>query len=432
MMQTDLLESVQGSLVEALAEGKTFRTWAKGIRPELEKAGWWGVGEVDDPLAGERKLAQLGSPHRLKKIYQVNMRQARAAGQWQRIQRTKKALPFLIYELGPSSEHREQHVAWHGTILPVDDPWWDTHTPMNGWGCKCRVRQISGRERERLVRDGVPDQGVAELDSEGLPTGRRIRGRVPAKTERPPLNLQKWRNQRLGATFKIPRGIDPGFETNPGAIYRLDRFSHAFTQKLTKLQPEIGSAAFEAVRGRVLPVISREFRALAAPVLKMVERHEFKPAGDMMVVGAVKPKVASWLTNNFGVSLRSSALAIRTNEIVHLYRDTKKSRGAAAAKSDVLRLPEILNQPVNIYWDTGYRGKKKSAQEPALLYVFPAQGRLGKIVVRLNFREKGIREDGTREKLTVNWVRTAGTAQDFNFNESHEGIRRYRQFPGTE
>ena len=48
------------------------------------------------------------------------MRSARGAGQWDRIQRTKKLMPYLIYELGPSSDHRPEHEAWAGTCLPVE------------------------------------------------------------------------------------------------------------------------------------------------------------------------------------------------------------------------------------------------------------------------------------------------------------------------
>jgi hypothetical protein len=62
------------------------------------------------------------------------MRVSRSAGQWQRIDRTKKTLPYLVYYLGPSANHRDEHVGWAGTILPVDHPWWDTHFVPNGWG----------------------------------------------------------------------------------------------------------------------------------------------------------------------------------------------------------------------------------------------------------------------------------------------------------
>ena len=32
---------------------------------------------------------------------------------------------------------RPEHRAWHGLILPIDHPLWDTHYPPNGWGCRC-------------------------------------------------------------------------------------------------------------------------------------------------------------------------------------------------------------------------------------------------------------------------------------------------------
>ena len=428
MMQADLLNDVQRSLATALEQGQTFRTWSKSIRPQLEKAGWWGVQAVDDPLMDERRLAQLGSPRRLKTIYRVNLRQARATGQWQRIQRTKKALPFLIYELGPSVEHRDDHVAWHGTILPVDDPWWDTHTPMNGWGCKCRIRQISARQRDRLIKEGVPDQGVPELDDNGLPTGRRIRGKLPAKTQAPPQQMREWRNERLGKTLRIPKGIDPGFETNSGAIYRTDRFAHTFTQKLTKLEPEIGAKAFELVRERVMPVVSREFRRFATPLLSQVEavdRGSTKKIRDQkqaLVIGSIKPGVAQWLSREFGVQLSSSALVIRDAEVVRLFRTSKRARGAAVAREDLLELPSIIDQPDEVIWDTGKRGDGRQEQ-PALLYVFKATDGVGKIIVRLNYQQQVRDESGRRSKPTVNFVRSSGIVQEADLKQS-----RYQHF----
>lgn len=133
-MQVDVLTAIQGEIVKAIEKGTTLQQFKKDLEPTLQRLGWWGVKKVKDPVSGETKLAQLGSPRRLKTIYQANMRQARAAGQWDRIQRTKERRPYLVYSLGPSERHREVHVLWNGKVLLADDPWWDEHMPPNGWG----------------------------------------------------------------------------------------------------------------------------------------------------------------------------------------------------------------------------------------------------------------------------------------------------------
>jgi len=216
--QLDVLDNIREALDQAQAEGRTYRQFARELTPELQRMGWWGKAIMEDPLTGEIKGVQLGSPRRLKTIYRANMRTARAAGQWQRAQRTKKALPYLIYELGPSREHRVEHVAWHGTLLPVDDPWWDTHMPPNGWGCKCRVRQVTQWEYDRLIKDGVPAPDRAQvIDSDtGLPTGHREEKTTPVKTTAPAIHYVSWKNKRTGVTEMVPEGIDPGWDTNPG------------------------------------------------------------------------------------------------------------------------------------------------------------------------------------------------------------------------
>lgn len=76
----------------------------------------------------------------------------RAAAQWQRIQRTKRAMPYLLYQLGPSRE--PCHPQWDGVLLPVDDPWWITHFPPNSNGCKCWVRPVSKHEHQKMLASG--------------------------------------------------------------------------------------------------------------------------------------------------------------------------------------------------------------------------------------------------------------------------------------
>ncbi|WP_188009237.1 phage head morphogenesis protein [Grimontia hollisae] len=193
MMQLDMLQDVKEALNQALEEGQTFSQFAANLKPYLIKKGWWGEQLARDPLDGDIKVVKLGSNARLKTIYRTNMRTARAAGQWERIERTQTTHPFLLYELGPSREHRKEHQAWAGIILPANHPWWQTHMPPNGWGCKCRVRQLSQREADRLIASGQ------------------------YRTEAPPHEERDWVNKRTGEVERVPRGIDPGWSYHPGS-----------------------------------------------------------------------------------------------------------------------------------------------------------------------------------------------------------------------
>jgi hypothetical protein len=216
-MTVDVLETLRGAVDQALAEGRTFRDFSKDLQPELEKLGWWGSKEMPDPKTGELKDAQLGSPRRLKVIYQTNLRTARAAGKWERAQRTKKLLPYMRYSLGASKEHRPEHVAWDGLELLKDDPWWDVHMPPNGWGCKCWVQELT----------------KSEVDSTGGPD------------EAPADEMQEWTNPRTGETEMLPKGISPGFNFNPGKA-REEKQLDQFKEKLNGVSANAADAVHRA------------------------------------------------------------------------------------------------------------------------------------------------------------------------------------------
>ena len=224
----DILSDFHGALVEHLEGGGTMRTFEKQLTPVLQKKGWWGEREVTDPETGETVRAQLGSPRRLRTIFRANMRSARAAGQWERIQRTKRTHPFLRYSASSSEERRAEHLGWVGTLLPADDEWWNDHFPPNGWGCKCWVRQVSAAEA----------------------------GRLGGQTDRPPRDEVEWTNPRTGVTMRVDRGLDPSWASNPG----LDR---------PRLLAEMLARGIDGV-GELSEALAREEigRTLASPLLE--------------------------------------------------------------------------------------------------------------------------------------------------------------------
>jgi len=189
--EMDLLEAMRGEVQRALDEGLPFAQFQKSWRANPALAGWWGRKAMEDPLTGEVVEAQLGSPRRLRTIYDANLRSARAAGQWERIERTKGAFPYLEYTLGASEKHRPHHADKEGLILPVDSPFWDEWMPPNGWGCKCKVRPVTRREAERRGISATPD----------IPDRKVV-------------------NKRTGDVQLVPVGIDPGWQRNPGKLRR--------------------------------------------------------------------------------------------------------------------------------------------------------------------------------------------------------------------
>lgn len=190
-MRKDILEDIREAVDEALVEGLTFRQFQQNLEPKLRAKGWWGRREMVDPITGETRLAQLGSPRRLRTIYDTNLRMSRAYGRWERIQRLKGTMPYLRYVAVLDARTRPEHAIWHGTVLPVDHPWWNTHFPPNGWHCRCIVVQLSETAMKRFGYSVSPD---------------------------PSLQTRPWLNQRTGEMVQVPLGIDPGFAHNVGRV----------------------------------------------------------------------------------------------------------------------------------------------------------------------------------------------------------------------
>lgn len=164
-MGEDVLAAMKSAVDSAIEGGLPFAEFQKRVRDTLAALGWWGVQDRTNPKTGEVERVEIGTPRRLKTIYVTNARVARAVGQWQRIQRTKDLRPYLIYELGPSQKHRPEHESWAGTILKVDDAAWGRMYPPNGWGCKCRVRQITAKEADRKGGE-TPAPDTSSIDPE--------------------------------------------------------------------------------------------------------------------------------------------------------------------------------------------------------------------------------------------------------------------------
>lgn len=221
LARLDLLQSIREQITRSVGGDLTRRDYMRNGEEILAKAGWWGEKTILDPETGEAVTTTF-NPARLKLIFDVNTRVAYAAGQWERIQRTKAMHPYIRYVTKGDERVRASHKTWNNLVLPVDHPFWLTHWPPNGWRCRCRVVAISQRDYDR---------GLS-------PTGEPLNKTAPEDLTR------EWVNDRTGEILDVPVGVDPGFAYNPGvAGARAAAIKKIAEQKLSSVPRQMARAA---------------------------------------------------------------------------------------------------------------------------------------------------------------------------------------------
>ena len=221
MTRNELLNEIYSMLMGALAEGVTQAEFAATLTARLAERGW------APPPAGS------GVPARLARIHDSHLRVARAAGQWERIRQNQSEMPYLLYQVGPSPARWEPHRHWEGLILPVDDEFWEYASPPNGFGCKCRVLQLTAAEADRLEHGGVT--GKNRQTVEGKEAGPASEERtIRVSRERPPRRVVDWKIPSTGMMTQVTIGIDPGWDYHPGRE-RSHGVREAFNQYLDRL-----------------------------------------------------------------------------------------------------------------------------------------------------------------------------------------------------
>lgn len=172
-----IVADFKAAVDRALAEGRTQADFRADFDRIVARHGWSFNG---------------GAGWRSRVIFQTNLRTAYHAGKWAQAQRLKERRPFLRYVAVQDSRTRPEHMAWHGTVLPIDHPWWQTHFPPNGWNCRCTVQALSRRDLDRFG---------FQVSEQAPPVTRETRS---VNTPAGPV------------TVEVPEGIDTGFAYNVG------------------------------------------------------------------------------------------------------------------------------------------------------------------------------------------------------------------------
>ncbi|AJO79219.1 phage minor head protein [Pseudomonas sp. MRSN 12121] len=206
-MRLDLLSDIRGALETALLEGQTLKKFIADLQPVLESQGWWGQQVIVDS-EGVGELVQLGSPRRLKTIYQTNLQSAYMAGRKAEMEQTTETHPYWMYVAILDGKTRPSHRALHGQVFRHDDPIWSAIFPPNGFNCRCRVVALSEAAVKRRGLKVV--SSVGRMFTETVETGTDKRtGEIRTA---PVTGIRTTDAAGKAITFRT----DPGFNHAPG------------------------------------------------------------------------------------------------------------------------------------------------------------------------------------------------------------------------
>lgn len=135
LTRAELVEDVKFLVDEAIAKGTDLETFKKQFNRLIGRKGW-------NPGESRQKL-----------IMETNVRRAYSAGRHQQMSNPGliKRRPYRQWRHGDSVVPRPNHLALHNKVFDATDPFWDVvGAGCVGFGCKCKVFSLSGRDLKRM------------------------------------------------------------------------------------------------------------------------------------------------------------------------------------------------------------------------------------------------------------------------------------------
>jgi hypothetical protein len=287
-MKADLLTDLRDAVDKSIADGKSIQWFRKEFAGIVQKHGWEGWTGSD---------TKAGRDWRTRVIYSTNLSASYSAGRYAQLTHPDllKSRPYWKYVHNDTVAHpRPLHVSWSGMVLRHDDPFWQSHFPPNGWGCRCRITAVPASEYQGHP---APDDGEYTV------------------------------KDRFGNEHTLPKGIDYGWDYAPGA--NTDTSLRSMVQdKLIRYKPAITKALSRDVNRYINASATASEFAATIMADKAIQEHAW--LGFVQNAEAVKA-VADVDTTGHLVLLPSDAIH---HVIKHHEHDGKGQRLANAEDYD--------------------------------------------------------------------------------------------------
>ena len=370
MTELDLLKDTKNLLEKSLEQGQSYNSFKKEAMNLFSQKGWIGYKEVINPKTGEKETVELGTPRRIKTIFDSNINSAYAAGRYKEQLEEIDIAPYWQYMTVADERTRPEHAALHGKVFRADDPFWQNFYPPNGWGCRCFVRNLTKHE---LEKSGLK---VEKTDGQFLTVNKKIGGEIKQ------IPAFKFNDGGITRTL-IP---DAGWETNVGkSAWGIDvqawnkvkdmdeKIKYKFISKMAE-----NPYRKEVVQNYIEKSINKEYRNIAQEI----------------TISWFTPQIVKALIENRTEPI-TPIISMKLGKTTHTLRTGKIERGQALSIEQTKKIYDYINNPDEIYIDT---------QDFALIYVKYLQN--DEIIDGRNIIKIPIKINNTNRKLPVNYIST--------------------------
>ncbi|MBO2656171.1 minor capsid protein [Shewanella algae] len=287
---------------------------------------------------------------RTRVIFDTNRKSSYAAGRWEQYQRAKQTRPYLVYQTAGDSRVREEHEKWDDLVLPVDDPFWDTHYPPNDYGCRCTTRSASESD---LRRAGLSVSTPPDIEME--PRVNTTTGEVYPDT---------------------PKGIGTGWGYNVGKAWLGP--DNSLGQHILRLPPQDLTAVLQQNKP-YLNELQRVFPAWAKPL------KEGYASGKAHPVGLLDAEVLSEVLAT-DQPLKSATIFIDDWRLKRMGRSSKQSKGINLPEWITGNIPKALQAADAILLEQAAEARNIKT---SILYIIKLDDeRAAKLVVDLDYSSK--------------------------------------------
>lgn len=303
----------------------------------------------------------------LRTEYDTAVIRAHQAANWQKFEEEKDVLPNLEWIPSTSPNPSEDHMVFWGTILPVDDGFWDAHRPGDRWNCKCDLRSTD------KAATHAPDADIISKHDE------------PAK----------------------------GLDNNPGKDGKIFNQSHPYFPKSCAACPFSSNGKPSPLADKIVGDCNRcsnvptgvQEKTSSVVTEKVMQMHDDFLADRKenfrnlhpVVIYTIDDEIKNFL-HKVGITLNNDDLLIDLGGITHAFRATKIERGQNIEAS---HLRNFVNNVGNseVYYDP-------DPLHNNIFFITHYDGGCQKYVFELN-RRKGI-----------NRFVTAGKINDYNVQDN--------------